>query len=160
MINLRNELRNLLADEKTAHPATIRRCRQEDYLYATNLPQLSDEENILYFIRNAETSGWRTEMKDGWILLDRIPEEPPKRAFPEITGPEAGCCASLLQRHPQSRGNEGSREIRMLIKAGEENAEAYERVCGILHREWSAALRNGLKLPEISLSYFREESEL
>ena len=63
---------------------------------------------------------------------------------------------SGLKEIPHSALN-GDREKRMLLKAGEEGPEAYERACGILHREWAAALRKGESLPDLTENCFGEE---
>lgn len=136
-------------------PAALRRCRQEDWLYATDLPQAASGEAVDAFLRTAESNGWRTRKETGWILLDRIPEIPPEGFFSGPFGPEARCCLSLLRRHPDRKGN-ADHEVRMLLKAGEEGPDAYERACGILHREWASALRKGENLPGMATLYFGE----
>ena len=136
-------------------PAALRRCRQEDWLYATDLLQAASGEAVDAFLRTAESNGWRTRKETGWILLDRIPEIPPEGFFSGPFGPEARCCLSLLRRHPDRKGN-ADHEVRMLLKAGEEGPDAYERACGILHREWASALRKGENLPGMATLYFGE----
>ena len=136
-------------------PAALRRCRQEDWLYATDLLQAASGEAVDAFLRTAESNGWRTRKETGWILLDKIPEIPPEGFFSGPFGPEARCCLSLLRRHPDRKGN-ADHEVRMLLKAGEEGPDAYERACGILHREWASALRKGENLPGMATLYFGE----
>ena len=158
MNRLRSELQALLSGIKTIRPAVLRRCRREDYLYATDLPQIASGDMVNDFLHSAEAFGWRTETDAGWILLDRIPEDPPEGLFPKPFSKEAKCCASLLLRHPEILKRNGDRVKRLLIKAGEENAEAYERACRILHREWASDLRTGDGLPDLPVSFFREEN--
>ena len=159
MNKLREEAQALLSGIQTTRPAALRRCRREEYLYTTDLPQTTGEEAAAAFIRRAETAGWRTEREGGWILLDRVPDEPPEGGFRGPYGPEAKCCASLLRRHPEAYRRSGEAERRRLIKAGEEGPEAYEKACGSLHREWAAFLRQGTALPDLALSFFEEETE-
>ena len=156
MNNLRKEILGLLEGTAGSRPAALRRSRREDFLYATDLPATASPEAVNDFRRKAENMGWRTEEADGWIQLDRIPAEMPAAVFPGTSGPEARCCAGILRRHPGKRRN-GDREKRMLLKAGEEGPEAYERACGILHREWAAALRKGESLPDLTEKCFGEE---
>ena len=159
MNKLRAEAQALLSGIQADRPAAVRRCRHKEYLYATDLPLTAGKEAVAVFIRRAETAGWRTKREDGWILLDRIPEEPPQGGFQGPYGPEAKCCASLLRRHPEERRRSGETERRRLIKAGEESPEAYERTCKSLHREWAADLRQGTALPDLTMSFFEEEAE-
>ena len=130
MNNMRQEIRTIIEGTDSSRPAALRRCRREDWLYATDLPQAASGEAVDAFLRMMESSGWRAR-------------------------PEARCCLSLLQRHPDRKGNAGH-AIRMLLKAGEEGPDAYERACGVLHREWAASLRKGEVLPGMTTLYFGE----
>ena len=158
MNKLRKELQEMLAAAETDRPPALRRSLREEYLYATDLPQVAAEEEVSVFRRRAEKAGWQTEAEDGWILLD-----PPFTALQDAVnrgayGCEAKACISLLWRHPEGR-RPGQREIRMLAKAGEESPDAFEKACAALHREWAAALRQGEPLPEIPASVFGEGQE-
>ena len=155
MNKLRQEIRTILDGTDSTRPAALRRCTGEDWLYATDLPLAASEETVGTFLRTAESRGWRTRKEAGWILLDRIPDMPPEGFFPGPFGHEAKCCLSLLRRHADRKGN-ADRAVRMLLKAGEEGPDAYERACGILHREWAAALRKGGDLPDMASYYFGE----
>ncbi|MBR6164526.1 MAG: hypothetical protein IKQ45_01205 [Clostridia bacterium] len=154
MNKLREELQEMLRKAGGSRPAVLRRSRRDDYLYATDLPLAAGKTTADAFIRTAEKAGWRTEVIDGWIQLDRESPRPPEGGFRGPYGPEAGCCASLLCRHAKSGGNPGSPERRRLIKAGEEGAEAYEKACAAIHREWAEALRRGECLPDLDEEYF------
>ncbi len=154
MNKLRSEILEILRMTPASRPAALRRSIWEGSLYATDLPQAANCGNTDRFCAQAEAAGWKTERTDQWIFLDRIPPEPPEGWFSGPFGPEAACCASLLLRHAdEARGN-GENACRRLIKSGEESAEAYENVCRELHREWSAALRQGEALPAIHIKYF------
>lgn len=157
MNELRNALRTLLSGKPSERPAVLRRSVRTDYLYATDLPQTANREITEAFRREAESDGWRTAEADGWILLDLVPEKPPDGGFRGPFGPEAGCCASLLERHSEEKGPFAERERRMLLKAGEEGPEAFERCCALLHREWAEKLRKGENLPNLEISWLREE---
>lgn len=156
MNKLRSELQTLLSGISTIRPAALRRCRREDFLYTTDLPQIASGDSVNTFLRSAEALGWHMETDAGWILMDRIPEDPPEGLLREPFGKEAKCCASLLLRHPNILKRNGDRVKRMLIKAGEESPEAYEHACLVLHREWASALRTGDGLPDLPLSFLRE----
>ena len=158
MNRLRRELYGLLARTDCRRPPALRRSPREDALYATDLPQAADEDAVREFTGRAERAGWRTETGEGWIRLDYTGEIRAAEAFPGETGPEGHCCAELLRRHPAGRRN-GDRERRMLVKAGEEGAAAYEKTCAALHREWAAALRRGEPLPDLTEEWFREEGK-
>ena len=154
MNKLRQEAVELVSAAQTTRPAVLRRSLRPDMLYATDLPQVTDGETVADFLQKAERAGWQTEAENGWILMDRIPEQPPENGFRGPCGPEARCCASLLTRHSGRNRPDGKRERRMLLKAGEEGTEAYEKACGQLHREWAAALRKREPLPDVAIQFF------
>ena len=145
----------MLDDTDSIRPAALRRSKRETWLYATDLPQAACEEAVLSFLHTVQSCGWKTRNEPGWILLDKVPETPPEGFYRGPFGPEAQCCASLLRRHPDRKGN-ADRTVRMLLKAGEEGPDAYERACGVLHREWAAALRKKENLPGMATLYFGE----
>ena len=129
MNELRKEILKLLDETECSRPAVLRRSRKEDYLYTTDLPQAASADAVTGFRRRAENAGWKTSAERGWVELDRIPETLPAGIIPDRTGTEARCCALILRMHPESRRN-GDREKRILLKAAEENAEAYETESG------------------------------
>lgn len=157
MNELRREALALISETPAVRPAGLRRSLREDYLYATDLPQAAGEEDVAAFLRRTEDAGWRTETENGWILMDRDITCIPEEFFRGLAGPEAECCASLLKRHPGAKRQDGQREKRMLVKAGEEGAQAFGKVCGILHREWAEKLRKGESLPDLPKKWFEEE---
>ena len=153
MLNeLRQELQMMLIGTECVRPPVLRRSLREDFLYATDLPQAADEDAVRSFIRRAQDSGWHTETEKEWIQLDPCSDKPYDTGFRGPFGAEARSCASLLRRHPD--GQPGDRERRMLIKAGEEGPEMFEKTCALLHREWASALRKGDKLPGIPNTFF------
>ena len=154
MNKLRQELNEMLAASGGSRPAALRRSQRADCLYATDLPKAAEPEAVNDFLCLAGTAGWRAEKADGWIQLDKIPNDPPEP--PGHAGPEARCCAALLRQHPEKRRN-GDREKRILIKAAEEGAAARERACAALHREWAEKLRRHEGLPDLAENWFEEE---
>ena len=97
---------------------------------------------------------WESAETGGWLFLRKDAAEPPEGWYTKEFGPEAACCASLLERHEGSP-EAGTEEIRyMLIKAGEEGAKAYEGACRALHRQWAELLRQGKPLPSLSSRFF------
>ena len=156
--DLRRELTELLASVTAVRPPALRRSREPDYLYATDLPMITEQEQTDAFIRAASEQGWRCGRAGEWILLDRIPSVPPAGCYDGPYGPEAACCLALLRRHPERTGIAAD-EIRRLIKAGEEGTDAVERVCATLHAEWAAGLRQRRGLPCIDETYFMKETE-
>ena len=154
MNKLRQELQKLLAGTPYTRTPALRRSLREDFLYASDLPQAADRDAVESFLRKAREAGWHASETEGWIQLDKVPQDPPE--FPGIPGPEAKCCASLLRRHPGPRRT-SERERRMLYKAAEESAGARETVCGKLHREWAADLRTHRPLPDVETYWFEKE---
>ena len=159
MNEFRRTLRLALDQLGGVRPAALRRSRTEDSLYATDLPQLTDEATWRQFLSGLEKKGWQGRTAQGWLLLGFPAQEPPEGGFAGPFGPEAACCLSLLDRHDADRVPEEPDEETVnlryrLIKAGEEGPEAYERLCGAIHGEWAARLRQHRALPLISRTFF------
>jgi len=158
MNKLREEITALLRETDCFRPAVLRRSLKEDWLYATDLPQAAEEDATRDFVRRAEAAGWRTQITETWIQLDREVAAFPEGLTRPAGGTEAKCCLSLLERHPEG-GKNAAREKRRLIRAAEEGPEAYEKACAALHREWAAALRQREGLPDLSADWFGGEKD-
>lgn len=150
---LRKELINITAAFGLARFPALRRSLREEWLYAADLPGFCAPDSLAQIRKKLAEAGWETREEQGWLQLRKAAPEPPEGWFEGPFGPEASCCLSLLSRH-KGTAEDGLTQ-RLLIKAGEEGAEAYETVCLRLHREWAARLRDGKKLPAVSLRYFK-----
>ena len=156
---LREEISRMLENAETTRPAALRRSRSGDALYATDLPAAASEKETERFLTSVRASSWEAVRNSGWIELNRRVDAPPEgwTGFPD--GSEAACCRSLVQRERNreagtDREEAGQDAIRKLIKAGEEGTEAFDAVCGALHREWAARLRKGQGIPAIDIRFF------
>ena len=151
---LRKELADLLETEQMSRQPAVRRSSRDEWIYATDIPGMLSE-SALKRIRTAlSAAGWESAETGGWLFLRKDAAEPPEGWYTKEFGPEAACCASLLERHEGSP-EAGTEEIRyMLIKAGEEGAKAYEGACRALHRQWAELLRQGKPLPSLSSRFF------
>ena len=178
----RRALNSLLAREETPRKPALRRSRRPEWLYTTDLPGLISDEALTAFQRRAEAAGWICEAAEGWLEMTRSVSTPPAGWFDGPWPPEASCCASLLQRHfPDGRANDSgktacragrprrddsegreceNREAIALIKAGEQGAEAYEKACAEIHREWAARLRRREPLPALDPAFFGNDIAL
>lgn len=150
---LRKELAALMPAPPDGRMPVIRRSLRPEWLYAADL-------DILYggTIPNMpETAlagaGWEFAREGNWLQLRKPAPEPPEDWYCGPFGPEAACCASLLERCRLPREPELHVQL-MLIKAGEEGEKAYEKTCSEIHREWAARLRQGWPLPDLSERYF------
>lgn len=156
----RNELQVLLSGFSCKRIPALRRSKRKDYLFATDFPQAaSDILEVSVFLESAHESGWQTNMENGWIHLSRAP------VFGGIDGkihpgPEGSCCLSLLKRHPERKKHSDGYTERRLLKAQEEGDEAYERLCGCLHSEWSGLLRQHIPLPDIDHRFFGGDEKI
>ena len=155
MNQLRAELQALLTAPGTPRRPVLRRSLHEEWLYTTDLPGLCTEQDMERIVSSLASAGWESMMDRGWLQMKKTAEEPPKEWFDGPFGPEAGCCLSLIDRHPGGSGGEQAQ--RMLIKAGEQGALAYEEACALLHREWAVRLREGKRLPAVNRRYFSNE---
>ena len=151
---LRKELTALLNKRPLHRTPAIRRSGQDEWLYATDIPALLSAEETASLREELDAAGWENTQDRGWILLRKEAAEPPEGWYEGTFGPEAACCASLLDRHPGSPESNARAAERLLIKAGEEGPGAYEKACRTLHRQWAERLRRGEPLPSVSRRYF------
>lgn len=155
---LRRELNTLISTELQEHTGrkpAIRRSLLENWLYVTDLPETVCRERLEAVRSLLSESGWESMTKDGWMQVRKAVSEPPEDWYDGPFGPEAGCCRSLIERHPE-RMEEPDRRIEyLLIRAGEEGEKAYEAACRQLHGEWAERLRKNQKLPKVSILFFR-----
>jgi hypothetical protein len=94
--------------------------------------------------------GWTVCERNGWLLLDAaIPT--PEYAVPTAPTGECGCCISLLLRHPEDAP--AGDYIRSIVKAADAGRQPFERLCGQLHGELAAQLRQHQPLPGKLLPY-------
>lgn len=154
---LRAELNRILAEAGCPRAPALRRSGEPGWLYAADLPGLCPEEETARVSEILAKAGWECKQENGWLLLAKCAPEPPEGWFEGPFGPEAACCESLLRRHPDAAGEGAEAAQRLLIKAGEESPEAYEKACRHLHRCWAEKLRKGEKLPGIDIHYFGGE---
>ncbi len=154
MNKLRSEIQSMLSETECRRPPALRRSRKEEWLYATDLPKTAGKEAVSAFLERANEAGWITENEGDWIQLDRKGLTGNETDAEGGIGPEAECCLSLLLRHMNAEKRSADREKRMLLKAREEGADAFEKVCERLHREWAGALRRGEKLPAVETDFF------
>lgn len=156
---LRKELASLFSLTQPKRTPSLRRSGRSEWLYATDILMLisaAEREQVLAGLTDA---GWEYTQENGWILLRKNAPEPPDGWYTGSFGPEAACCASLLDRHAEGRTADAGETQRALIKAGEEGGAAYEAACRALHREWADRLRRKDPLPFVSRRYFEKEKE-
>ena len=167
MNRLREELDRILRECPAQRPPALRRSLSEDWLYAADLPRAAGEETVQTFLERVRAAGWRAELREGWIELDRRVTAPPAGWHPGDSGPETACCLSLLKRDRPARGNESPEEAekaaaraeRLLLKAGEAGGNTWEEACGRLHREWAVRLREGKEIPPVNPRFFEQKEE-
>ena len=140
---LRETLRQLLDEVCCTRPPALRRSGEEDWLFATDLPQAASPEAVEAFRRAAEEADWRIGERPGWLLLDHD-VIPPEGTFGASAEGETGCCLSLLLRHPG--GSSTEKERRALYKASEQR-DGLPRLMAAWHRDWAERLRRGEALP-------------
>ena len=156
---LRKELQELMQIPQTTRQPVLRRSLPEDWLYSTDLPCVSDKENLSLFLQAIRNAGWEYTEEKGWILMRKPAAEPPEGWYDGSFGPEPACCLSLLDRHEKQTTEEAETVQRVLIKAGEEGEKKYEAACACIHRNWAERLRRGELLPAINRIYFTGRKE-
>ena len=139
----------LLATPVSRKPA-LRRADDPAALLATDLPLIAQGEAVAAFMERMEAMGWHVWRAGDWLLMDAGVPVPETCVPARMTG-EAGCCISLLARHPNHERDQAA--IRAVVKAAESGEAALERVCKRLHAEWATALREHRDLPGGLLPY-------
>lgn len=152
MTELRSEVRAALDECQTERPAVLRRSDLPDMLLATDLPAVADAQTVAAFTAAMEAKGWTVRPAVIWLLLDK-PVPQPAGGDVQAEG-EAGCCLSLLARHPDAETDAAA--IRAIVKAAEQNAMALEKVCARLHADWAERLRLGGALPGLIRPYLEQ----
>ena len=138
----RAEARELMRGLPTMRTPQLRRALPDDWMLATDLPQLTDADTLRAFRRLAEAWGWRVSGEGGWLMLDK-PDLLALPAFPEQPpGGEKGCVLSLLRRHPEWSGD--TLALRLMARASELPGPAAEALYLRIHRRWAEALRDGV----------------
>ncbi len=151
---LRREIQEKCALVSSRRRPAIRRSMQEQFLYATDLPQIAEDSSVKQFIRMLCAAGWRAELSNGWLQLDKLSLFPPAGWYSGPFGAEAFCCMSILTRHRgQTIPSDGSVE-RLFIKAAETGPEKYEAACRKVHAEWAERLRMRKHIPDIHPDFF------
>ena len=152
---LRKDLTEILTLLPEGRKPALRRSLREEWLYATDVPVISGGD-VPAALRKALTgAGWEYLQEGDWLQLRKPAPEPPEGWYAGLSGPEAACCLSLLDRHPVRSCEPAEPLQRKLIKAGEEGGKALEEACAALHREWAERLRQKRPLPDISRNYFK-----
>ena len=135
----RTEAAELLKGLPVSRSPVVRRALPEDWMLACDLPQCAEPETVRAFQAKAVAEGWKTEHRDGWVLLDKtellaMPEIP--ESYPDG---EMGCVHSLISRHPEFLKEESL--LRNLAKATELSPTAAEIIFKKLHAELATRLR-------------------
>lgn len=151
---LRAELNEMISCVPVPRRAVIRRSLEDEWLYASDLPVLCSDTDFEEIRGRLCDAGWETMILNGWMQARKASYEPPEGWFSGPFGPEAACCRSILERHASDCTVAPYREQTILIRAGEEGAEAYEAACAGIHRDWAEKLRLGKALPSVSPQYF------
>lgn len=151
MTALRRELLTLLEKTPCSRPPTLRRCKSDQALLATNLPFIAVPDAVAAFCEECRALGWTVTESGGWLLLDH-PVPAPESSVPDTLSGECGRLISLLVRHPHDDAP-CSGEIRMIAKACEDSPDTVRRVCEELHGQWAVRLRRHEPLPGGLLPY-------
>lgn len=147
---LRREVQKALTETPAARQPALRRSDDPEALLATDLPLIADSGAAEAFAVRMTARGWRVWRAGDWLLLDaEVPV--PETEVPAGASGEPGCCVSLLARHRNEKADKAA--VRALVKAAESGRPSLERLCGRLHAEWAAALREHGDLPGGVLPY-------
>ncbi|MBQ8160570.1 MAG: hypothetical protein IJ083_07420 [Clostridia bacterium] len=126
------------------------RSRQEDYLFATDVPLFHGEEVIREKVVEYQALGWTVDMSGGWLLLKslwRRPEVPEFDPGDAVFLTETQSLMQLLARHPL--GEADMRLNHTLYRALDEGKEALEAWSLDTHISLAERLRTGEALPDL-----------
>ena len=149
----REEIAEMMDHAGCFRRPSLRRSNREEYLLSTDYPQAADPDAAQALIRAARSKGWKILQEDGWIYFDRPAVFEAADGAPHAC-PEADCCLSLLERHPDARVPSDGKAERMLLKAMEEGNEAFETVCKKLHGIMACSLRKKERIHDIDQRFF------
>lgn len=147
---LRQAAQEALRGTPAVRRPALRRADDPEALLATDLPLVADSEELEAFTARMMAQGWCVWRAGDWLLLDAEVPAPEAHVPDDLRG-EAGCCVSLLARHPNPMVDRVA--VRALVKAAESGETALERLCGQWHARWAAALREHRDLPGGLLPY-------
>ena len=144
---LRHELRARLDALPVARPAVVRRARDAAWLFASDVPNLLNSQDLCALLQSLQSNGWTASVgADGWLRLDhRIALPESLSTVPGVDTAELDCLLSLLARHPSDLKDADT--LRSLCKAWEEGAIAFNRCIRHLHGSLAVCLRDRMPLP-------------
>lgn len=143
---LRRSALMLMDSEHPPRRPALRRADSDDWLLASDIPQLLPAPQLSRLILRLQEAGWRTGLRGGWLYLDHPIAVPPLTHLPQSNG-EASCLLSLLARHQESPLLEDRAASRALVKAAEQSGSQLETCCAQLHAACAARLRLHQPLP-------------
>ena len=135
----RQEILELFSRAGAVPVPSLRRSRDRAWLFSCDLSRVSPVGRSA-FPPLAESAGWESDERHGWLHLRASKLLAPDRWLPLLgEGEEAASLRRLLSLHPSLRPD----PIRVwdLLKALETDADTAERACRLLHRDLAAALR-------------------
>lgn len=147
---LRMQVQRVLYAVPAKRKPALRRSDAPEALLATDLPLTAEADAVDAWIAEMTRLGWTVAVRNGWLTLD-VPVPVPDYDLPGSLAGECGCCISLLQRHPGDAPAEDV--IRAVVKAADAGKLPFERLCGQLHGEFAARLRQHEALPGELLPY-------
>lgn len=150
LTTLRTQVQSVLYAVPAKRKPALRRSDAPDALFATDLPLVAEAEAVQTFAADMTCLGWTVSERNGWLTLDAAVPAPDAQVPQTLTG-ECGCCISLLLRHMDDAPAE--EHIRAVVKAADAGKQLFERLCGQLHGEFAAQLRQHQPTPGKLLPY-------
>ena len=147
---LRAQVQSVLYAVPANRKPALRRSDAENALFATDLPLIAEPAAVEVFIADMADIGWRTELRNGWLVLD-APVPVPEYVLPKELAGECGCCISLLLRHAENAPPEDI--IRAVVKTADAGKQPFEKLCSQLHGDFAVRLRRQEELPGALLPY-------
>ncbi len=150
LTEVRARINAALASVPASRRPALRRSDDPGALLATDLPLVAEPSAVRAFSDTLTAEGFRVMPRNGWLLLDAPVPAPETDVLADVPG-EAGCCLSLLVRHPDD--GDAADAIRAIVKAAEAGRQPFERLCARLHADLAGKLRLHQSLPGAALPH-------
>lgn len=144
MDEIRGEVRKILSRYFPEQTPAVKRTRVNGWLAAAAVPRDADAGMLEACREELERNGYRTDVLNSWLLLDRLLPDFPDTGC--VCGGSPGQLISVLRVHARRPEPEITRH---LVLAADSSREQFCQACASLMEECAVRLRKREKLPDV-----------